>query len=220
MHEAGHGGDVVGRRRLVVGAALAHHIGPKRSVGDHGTDVDGELPPIEDIQVLAEGLPAPRQALAEGGAGNVLHAFHQLDQEVVVIGPDGSEAHTAVPHDDGGHAVRARGLEPRIPGRLPVVVGVDVDEAGRDEAPVGVDLSTAGPQTSADLADQMTVDADVDTLAHRRAGPVDECGIADHEVVHLASLVRTGAISLARVRPPRRLRGWSRPRGVRPPRPW
>ena len=36
-----HGGDVLRGGRLVAGAALAHHVGAHRAVGDLGADVDG-----------------------------------------------------------------------------------------------------------------------------------------------------------------------------------
>ena len=69
------------------------------------------------------------QALVEHGAGDVLDAFHQLDEPAVVGRVHRREADAAVAGDDGGDAVPRRRDHALAPRRLPVVVGVDVDEA-------------------------------------------------------------------------------------------
>jgi hypothetical protein len=56
------------------------------------------------------------------------------------------EADAAVAHDDGGDAVPRRGRHLGIPGRLAVVVRVDVDEARRDDVARGVDLLASARQ--------------------------------------------------------------------------
>ena len=54
-------------------------------------------------------------------------------------GPHRRESDAAVAGDDGGDAVAAGRLEQRVPADLAVVVGVDVDEARRDDLAGGVD---------------------------------------------------------------------------------
>ena len=70
--ELRHGGDVLGRGRLVRDAARAHHVGPQRDVADVGCDVHCEATAVEGVQVFGEGLPLPRKPGAEYVAGNVL----------------------------------------------------------------------------------------------------------------------------------------------------
>jgi hypothetical protein len=60
-------------------------------------------------------------------------------------------------------------------------VGVDVDEAGRDEEPVRVDLVRAGAVDRADLRDAPALDRDV-ALEWRGAGAVDDGSATDDEV--------------------------------------
>ena len=96
-------------------------------------------PGVERVEVLGERLPAPVDALGERGAGDVLHALHQADEPLLVAGAHGREPDAAVAGDDGGDTVTRRRLEQRVPRGLAVVVRVDVDEAGRDEQPGGVD---------------------------------------------------------------------------------
>ncbi len=92
----GHRGDVVGGGVLVRRAALAHHVDPQRSVREEGGDVEREPAPVERVEVLGERLPLPLDALVERGAGDVLDAFHQLDQPRLLPGADGGEADAAV----------------------------------------------------------------------------------------------------------------------------
>ena len=133
LHEPGHRRDVVGGGGLVAGTALAHRIGAHRAVGDLAADVDREVLLLDHVEVLGVALPAPRDALGERGAGNVLDTLHQADQPVLFARPHRREADAAVACDDGGHAMSARRLQQAVPADLAVVVGVDVDESGRDD---------------------------------------------------------------------------------------
>src|SRR5262249_40074897 len=130
---------VFGCRRLVASAPLAHRIRTNRSVRDLTADVNGEISPLDRIEVLRVALPAPRNAFRQRGAGNVFHALHELDQPVFPAGAYGGEAHATVAGHHGGHAVAAGRLEQAVPAHLAVVVGVDVDESRRDDSAGGVD---------------------------------------------------------------------------------
>ena len=117
-HDAFHASDIVGAGGLVAGAALAHHVGPHRAVGNLGAHVNGPPAVVEGVEVVAEGLPAPGDALGQGGAGDVLHALHELDQPFLGAGAHRCEPHSAVAHDHGGDAVARTRLEQIVPGGL------------------------------------------------------------------------------------------------------
>ena len=142
-----------GRGRLALGAALAHHVEAQRAVGHVGGEVDVVVAAVERVEELGERLPGPRQALVERGAGDVLHALHELDEPVVVGGPHRREADAAVAGHDGGDAVPRRRDEAVVPGGLAVVVHVDVDEARGDEQAVGVELLGGAAVDAPDLGD-------------------------------------------------------------------
>ena len=69
----------------------------------------------------------------------------------------------------------------RIPGDLRVVVGVDVDEAWRDQLALGVDLLAARGQIGLDGSDLAVSNAHVCTPPGR-ACTIDDGAIADYEV--------------------------------------
>lgn len=48
------------------------------------------------MEVVGKGLPVPGQPLGKRGAGNVLHAFKQVDQPVVPVRPRRREADAAI----------------------------------------------------------------------------------------------------------------------------
>src|SRR4051794_41656578 len=106
---------------------VAQYVCAQSSVRDLGGDVEHAGCGIDGVEVLGEGLPLPVDAFVQGGAGDVLHALHQLDQERVAVGPRRREADSAVAHHHGGDAVPAGGADLRVPRDLAVVVGVDVD---------------------------------------------------------------------------------------------
>ena len=84
----------------------------------------------------------------------------------------------------------ARRRQMRIPGGLPVVVGVDVDEAGCHQTAPGIDFTMAFAFDHADFGDASIVDGDIGLLA-RCAAAVDDGAAADHGLmsVHKVSWV-------------------------------
>ncbi len=86
LDDSGHRRDVVGGGLFVAGAALAHRVAAHRAVRDLRADIDGERPLLDGVEVLGEALPLPGDALGQRGAGNVLDAFHQLDEPLFAAG--------------------------------------------------------------------------------------------------------------------------------------
>src|SRR3546814_9919440 len=69
---------------------------PQRAVGNLRGQIDVVGPVVERVEELGVGLPGPRKALVQGGAGDVLDALHQLDQALVVGRAHRREADAAV----------------------------------------------------------------------------------------------------------------------------
>ena len=130
LHDGPHGVDVLGVGRLVAGPALAHDVGPHRTVGDLGADVDGPAAAAPRASRYSGKVSHSHvDALGQGRAGDVLDALHEPDEPVVAVGPGRGEADPAVAGDDGGDPVPDARGEDLVPGGLAVVVGVDVDPA-------------------------------------------------------------------------------------------
>ena len=172
--DGAHGGDVVGARRLVARPALAHYVGPHRAVGDLRPDVDGEAAPRQNVEVLGEALPLPRDAFGQRRAGDVLDAFHQADEPVMAVGARRCEADAAVPGDDGRHPVPRTGGEDLVPGGLAVVVRMDVDPTGRDQRAVGVDGPVGRHPVERAHGDDLSV-------VHRHVSGAGRCSRAIHD---------------------------------------
>ena len=150
-----------GRHFGVIGAAVAHHVEAQRAVWQLCGHVDGALHRRQGIEIVREGLPVELHALAEHGAGNILDAFHQVDQVARGTGPDRGEADAAIAEHGGRHAMPGGGRDERVPGRLPVIVGVDVDEARCHHQPVGVDLASGGAEFRSDRSDAALLHCDI-----------------------------------------------------------
>ena len=174
----------------IAGAPLAHRVGADGAVGDLAAHVDRELLLADRVEVLGIGLPAPGDALGQRGAGDVLDALHQLDQPLLTAGPHRGEADTAVAGHERRDAVAAGRLEQAVPADLPVVVGVDVDEAGGHHMPCRVDgfgglaAHRRIVGAAADHVDDLAVlDADVGLVALGTRA-VDDSATGDLEVEH------------------------------------
>ena len=88
-----------------------------------------------------------------GVGRDVLGPLEVAHDEVALVGPGRGEREAAVAHDHAGHAVPARAGAERVPQHLGVHVGVAVDEAGRDDVALGVDLVGAPLADAADGGD-------------------------------------------------------------------
>jgi hypothetical protein len=164
------------------GRALTHHVDPQRVVGNLDGKVDRVREAVDRIHVLGKTLPVPAESFGERDTGDVLDAFHQLDQALVVLGAAGGKTDTAASRDARGDAMNRAGCEVRIPGDLAVVVGVDIDEAwGDDRAGRVEDL--CGPSLALpDLDDASILHANVGG-SPGATGSVDEGATSDFEVV-------------------------------------
>ena len=103
-----HGGAVLRRRLLQPGGPLAHDVEAQRAVGELRAQVDVVRAPLDRVEVLAEALPGPVDALVEHGARDVLDPFHERDEARVRVRPHRGEADAAVAHDRRRDAVPAR----------------------------------------------------------------------------------------------------------------
>jgi len=146
-----------------------------------GREVDVATALCQGIEILWEALPVPRHALAHHQLGDVFDALHDLDEGVAVLWPAGREAYAAIAHHHGGDAVARGRHEALVPGRLSVVVGVDVDEARRDGEPLGVDLLTAGAGKAAEGRDAAVLDAHIG-LARLISRTVEQGAVADDKI--------------------------------------
>ena len=180
--ERGHRRDLVGgRRRALVEGPVAHHVVADGRVPDHAPDVHTLGDAVEPVEVAGIALPVPRKPVEDALPRDVLDRLHHRGQVAVVLGVHGREGHAAVAHHDRGDAVPARRARDRVPRELGVEVGVDVDEAGGDEATVGVELARAARVDGPHLDDAPTGDRDVRD-PRGCPGPVHDGPVADHQV--------------------------------------
>ena len=152
---------------FVLGAAFAHDIEAQRAVRQLRRHVDRAAHRFEGIEILREGLPVELHALAQHRARNVLDAFHQIDQVGRLARPHRGEADAAIAEHRGGDAVPGRGRHERIPRRLAVIVGVDVDEARRHDQARGIDLAAARAELAANCGDFSVLYGDIGDPARR-----------------------------------------------------
>ena len=124
-------------------AALAHHVDAQRRMRQLRADIHVEISLRQPLHVIRKAFPGPGNAGAQHRLGDVLDAFHQLDQPDMIGRPARRKADAAIAHDRCGDAVLRRGRDVLAPGDLAVIMGVDVDKAGRDQFAFGVDFFLA-----------------------------------------------------------------------------
>ena len=179
--------DVFGGGRLVAFSAIAHDVETDRCVRNERGDVQRVLAPVERIEIFREGLPGPVDPLVQRRPRDVLDALHHLDEPLLVPRSNGRKADTAVAGDHGRHAMAGGGVEQAVPGRLTIVMRVDVHETRRDDQPGSVQgFPRLALDVRADRDDQAVRHRDV---APKRRGsrPVDDRPTGNLQIEHGAS---------------------------------
>ena len=101
---------------------------------------------------------------------------------VVVVRLARREADAAIAEHSRRDAVDGRRTEAAVPGRLAVIMGVDVDEAGGDDASPGVDFLRPRARNLSHCDDPPLGDGDV-ALERGRSRAVEDGAVADDEVM-------------------------------------
>ena len=187
--QTSHGFDLERRRAgRMIGATLAHHEGAECAMGNLGDDVDCMGILVDRVHVLGEALPFPAYALGQCGAGDVLDAFHQTDEPVVLGCLGWRKANAAIAHHDRRHPVPDRRREVGIPCHLAIVVSVNIDPSRCDEEAICIDLPFGGLITRADAGDDAIADSQIGLKAGR-PGPVDDRAASDPQIEHVELLL-------------------------------
>src|SRR5260370_41538154 len=97
--------------------------------------------------------------------------------------PDRGETDPAIAEKDGRDAMPGGGRQYRVPGRLPVVMGVNIDPARCDQQAMGVDLAARQPRLPADRGDPPAIDRQISSEC-RLTGPIADGAAANDDVVH------------------------------------
>ena len=150
---------------------------------DEGGDVERGAAPLQGRQVFREALEIPDDALAQHLQRHALDVGQVAQGPVAVAGPAGRDGEAAVADHHRGDAEAGRRREPRVPGRLRVVVGVAVDDPGHQRQALGIHFLAARADVAAQFRDAPARDRQI---ADRSRGPVAvvEPGVPDDQVVH------------------------------------
>jgi hypothetical protein len=146
-------------------------------------DVERPALAVQRVEIFGKAFPLPIDALGQGGAGDIFDTLHQADQEIMPVGAGGRETDAAIAHQDSGDAMPERRRQLRIPGDLAVIVGMDVDPAGRDQQAVGMDRLACRGRDPPDLGDAAVLNGDIGD-ERSSAAAVDDSAAPDDPVVH------------------------------------
>ena len=176
-----HGAVILRGGGIAARAALAHHVDAQCGVRQLCADVHIEGALRQPVHIVREAFPGPGQSGAQHRFGNILDAFHQLNQPLMIRRPAGREADAAIAHDGGGDAILRRRRNVVAPGDLAVIMGVKVDKARRYQFAAGIDLFLAFARDAADLDNAAIGDGDV-RIIQFAAESVGDVAAANHEV--------------------------------------
>ena len=176
---------VLGRNRTRL-FPVAQDIGTYRTVRDMGCDIDGARHSFQLVEIFGKRLPVPTHPFGQRGAGNILDAFHKIDQPLVPVGPRRGKSDAAIAHYHRGDAMPAGRRHFVIPGRLAVIMGVHIDKARRHIFPGCINLFAALRGNRPDQRYAITIDRNV---GYKRlaARSVNDGSATNYQIMHRVS---------------------------------
>ena len=147
-------------------------------------DVDRRAALLERVEILRKCLEWPdlAQTRVERVEAHPFDLLERLEDELAMDRLGRSDAKAAIANDRRRHAMPGRDAQHAVPQDLRVVVGVNVDEARRDDLARGVDRRGGGTVGLAHGHDLAVLDAEVAHEA-RLAGAVNDHTAGDLQVV-------------------------------------
>ena len=183
------------RGRRALRGVLAQDVGAHRRVADERGDVRHEAAALEHAQVLRVGLELPLHAGPQRVERHALHVRQVAQREVAVRRAARRDGEAAVADHDARDAERHRRRGERVPDQLRVEVRVEIDDARGERAPLRVHPGSPAADIHADGRDAAVRDRHA-AVPRRCAGPVDQQGVVDDQIVHVPSPSRRGPVSL------------------------
>ena len=165
-------------------------------MGQLRTNIHVESTLTQEVQVIRKRLPLPGDAFLQNGARDIFDAFHQFDQQIVVAWTYRRKSDAAIAHHHGRDPMMARRRHAVGPGRLTIVVGVNIDKPRRDQRARRIDLAVAGPVDCADFDDARSLDGNIGR-PRLSAAAVDQITAANHQVMlcHAYCLANRSVVS-------------------------
>ena len=173
---------------LSVDAAGPMTAASYRRVADHEPDVQRQRLGLDDVEELGEGLPLVVDTGEERLDRYRLDAGEEPGQEVAIIGRRRRQGEAAIAADRRRHAVQRRRAQRRIPEELGVVVGMQVDEPGRDHQPFRIDGDLGLIAHAANFDDAAVQDPHV-PLRGGCTGAVHHGTTVNHHIEHASPFV-------------------------------
>src|SRR6266851_741014 len=161
---------------------LAHYEMAKRSERRHEAKVDTRAAPLGRVEILREGLPFPFDSLTQHLERDPFDVDEVPRRYLAYLRTARRDAYAAIAHDHRGYAVPRRRRDVGVPADLGVVMGVRIDEAGRDDEVRGVDNFLRALGDLANLGDPAIRDRDI-RAPRRSAGTIDHCSVLDQQII-------------------------------------
>ncbi len=157
---------------------MAHH--------ETGVGHQGAVQPIEEV---GSRRPVPRHTLLQALERHALDASEHAHEVLGVVASSltvgkRGDAEPAVASDHGRDTVRRGWAERRVPERLSVVVGVQVDESGSNDEIFGVDRAGCDAVELPDGHDAAVAHTHVGAAA-RAGGAINDGAAGDGQIEHL-----------------------------------
>ena len=175
--------------RRAPGAVVAHDDGANGGVRGQRRHVRVDALAAQQVEVLTKALEPPAHPGFQGVEGHAFDLGQVGENGVASVRRRGCNAEAAVADHHGGDAQRGRRRGGGVPGQLRVVMGMQVNHAGRQHHAVGVYGRRRWLRHLPDFRHAATLNRQI-ALLQGIAKPVGDARVSYYQVVHSRSPFR------------------------------
>ena len=137
LSQSRHGFNIIACRVFPIQPAVTHHVNAQGMMRELRADVQRAGHGFQSVKIFGEAFPIPFEPFGQRNAGDVFHAFHQINQRLMVAFLHRREANAAIAKQQSRHAMPGRRCELRVPSGLPIIMRMHLHPARRDQPAFG-----------------------------------------------------------------------------------
>ena len=137
LSQSRHGFNIIACRVFAIQSTVTHHVNAQRMMRELRTDIERARHCFQSIEIFGEAFPIPFQPFGQRNAGDVFHAFHQINQRLMMAFLHRRKANAAIAEKQSRHAMPGRRGELRVPSGLTIIMRMHIHPTRRDQPAFG-----------------------------------------------------------------------------------
>ena len=105
LSQSRHGFNIIACRVFAIQTAITHHVNAQGMMRELRSDIQRARHGFQSVKIFGEAFPIPFEPFGQRNTGDVFHAFHQINQRLMVAFLHRRKANAAIAKQQSRHAM-------------------------------------------------------------------------------------------------------------------